>query len=136
MSSCSQRSDRLGARGNRVDVSSDTRIGVPLAVVNLSSRVDFAGRVGLRRRRLAEQPAGHCEAERSSSADARHLLMNSYGVMGAFSVAHQYRRWLRGTVTSGVLVERLAGVNYNGFRGTLGMNTRTQQAAMQLRVPS
>ena len=29
-----------------------------------------------------------CDPERSVSADARHLLMNSYGVMGAFSLVH------------------------------------------------
>ena len=40
------------------------------------------------------------------SAEARHLLMNSYGVMGAFSVAYQHHRRLRETVT-GVLVEHL-----------------------------
>ena len=45
----------LEARCRRVDSPSDTRIGVPLAVVNSCSRVDLAGRVGLGRRRLAEQ---------------------------------------------------------------------------------
>ena len=38
-----------------MDSPSDTRIGVPLAVVNSCSRVDLAGRVGLGRHRLAEQ---------------------------------------------------------------------------------
>ena len=32
-----------------------------------------------------------CEAERSFNSAARHLAMNSYGVMGAFSVAHEGR---------------------------------------------
>ena len=32
-----------------------------------------------------------CDAERSLSAEARHLAMNSYGVMGAFSVADNDR---------------------------------------------
>ena len=55
MSCCNQRSSKLEARCRRVDSPSDTRIGVPLAVVNSCSRVDLAGRVGLGRCRLAEQ---------------------------------------------------------------------------------
>ena len=55
MSSCNQRSSKLEAWCRRVDSPSDTRIGVPLAVVNSCSRVDLAGRVGLGRRRFAEQ---------------------------------------------------------------------------------
>ena len=30
-----------------------------------------------------------CDAELSFSSEARHLVMNSYGVMGAFSLAHE-----------------------------------------------
>ena len=37
-----------------------------------------------------------CDAERSFSAEARHLVMNSYGVMGAFSLAHDHDRLPRG----------------------------------------
>ena len=33
-----------------------------------------------------------CDPARSVSADARHLLMNSYGVMGAFRLAHDVTR--------------------------------------------
>ena len=33
-----------------------------------------------------------CEADRSFNSEARHLAMNSYGVMGAFSVADDDRR--------------------------------------------
>ena len=56
MSSCNQRSVCLGARSNVLEVP-DTRIGVPLAVVNLPSLVEPAGRAGLDRRRLAERVA-------------------------------------------------------------------------------
>ena len=41
------------------------------------------------------------DAERSFSAEARHLVMNSSGVMGASSLAHQDDQPPRGTVAAG-----------------------------------
>ena len=43
-----------------------------------------------------------CEAERSLSLETRHLVMNSYGVMGAFRVAHDDCRYCQVEADGGI----------------------------------
>ena len=51
-----------------------------------------------------------CEAERSFSSEARHLAINSYGVMGGFSVADDGPRLLRDRIRRPEMAETASGV--------------------------